>query len=348
MRTPYLSVLFSTLAILAATAQGEDQKKSQKITAKHYRIYDSNGHAVSWQAMLHKLQSAQVIFLGESHDDPVAHHLQAKIFKKLHQSCKKPSSTLALSLEMFERDVQHIVDEYLAGLITEQHFLAGSRPWKHYKDDYRALVEYAKKHNLAVIAANAPRRYVNRVGRLGADSLQQIPSASQRGLPPLPYGKASPTYTAKFKDIMEKMRKEHADKAKKKKHKHAGKKTSPPKDKKKTPGHSSHKKTTPRTFDLKKSLQAQSLWDAAMAYSIAEHLLKAPATQVLHLNGSFHTDSRLGIPEHLRRYRPGTTFLVVTILPEKSFPRFDCKEMTGRGDFVIVTDPALQRKTKRK
>ena len=34
---------------------------------------------------------------------------------------------------------------------------------------------------------------------------------------------------------------------------------------------------------------------------------------------------------------------MVTILPHKSFPRFDVGEMVDRGDFVIVTDPKLPR-----
>src|SRR3954467_8455063 len=68
-------------------------------------------------------------------------------------------------MEMFERDVQIVLDEYLSDLITEQHFLASSRPWGNYKTDYRPLVELAKEKHLDVIAANAPRRYVNMVSR---------------------------------------------------------------------------------------------------------------------------------------------------------------------------------------
>ena len=83
-----------------------------------------------------------------------------------------------------------------------------------------------------------------------------------------------------------------------------------------------------------------------MAYSIAEHLLRSPRSQVVHVNGSFHTEKRLGIPEHLQRYRPGTSMLVVTILPDKSFPKFTPKKMLNGGDFVIVTDSSLPRSYK--
>jgi hypothetical protein len=102
-------------------------------------------------------------------------------------------------------------------------------------------------------------------------------------------------------------------------------------------------KTAP---DSRRSLEAQSLWDATMAYSIAEFLMRSPRAQVIHLNGSFHTEKRLGTADHLLRYRPGTSFLVVTMLSAKSFPKFDRKEMADLGDFVIVTDLSLPRSFK--
>jgi len=98
--------------------------------------------------------------------------------------------------------------------------------------------------------------------------------------------------------------------------------------------------------DARRGLEAQSLWDATMAYSIAEFLMRSPRAQVIHLNGRFHTEKRLGIADHLLRYRPGTSFVVVTMLSAKSFPKFDAKEMTDLGDFVIVTDPSLPRSFK--
>ena len=109
--------------------------------------------------------------MGEQHDDAVAHFLQLQIFKAAVEKYSKDRK-VALSLEMFERDVQTVVDEYLKNLISETHFLASSRPWGNYKTDYRPLVELAKEKNLPVIAANAPRRYVNMVTRLGRDSLE--------------------------------------------------------------------------------------------------------------------------------------------------------------------------------
>lgn len=339
-----LCLLIAFTVQTSSRAEDKDDKVDKKkveVTEAHYRIYKGNGEAVSLDQLLSRLQSSDVIFLGESHNDPVAHHLELLLLKKLSERRETAGSAprpLALSMEMIERDVQHIVEEYLTDLITEQHFKASSRPWKNY-DDYRPLIEHAKSKKLAVIAANAPRRYVNLVGREGMEGLKKVQNPMQNGLPPIPYAKASPAYTAKFKSLMS----QHM-KTPKKEEKSQEKKEETKEEKKPTPKRPTDAKKPPvRKFDMDKALQAQSLWDASMAYSIVEHLLSQPRAQVLHINGSFHTEKRLGIPEHLLRYRPGTNCVVVTMTSHKSFPKFDVKEMTGLGDFVIVTDPSLPR-----
>ena len=97
------------------------------VTAENYRVYDGQGNAASVDAIVKALDSVDVVFLGEQHDDAVAHALQVEIFK---QAVTQYLATrkVALSLEMFERDVQIVVDEYLKGQISEAQFLAFCLP----------------------------------------------------------------------------------------------------------------------------------------------------------------------------------------------------------------------------
>ncbi len=282
----------------------ETKDASTVIADQHYRVYRGSGEAASLDDVIAAAKSAQVVFLGESHNDAVAHDLEKKILEQAW------TPGLALSLEMFESDIQYVVDEYLAGLISEEHLLSSGRAWRNYKKDYAPLVEFAKEKNSPVIAANPPRRYVNRVSRLGASALQELDPQAKQFLPPLPYAKASASYEEKFNRVMEEAR-------------------------------SGSNKLTPEA--LLRNLEAQSLWDAGMAYSIANFLTRNPGKRVLHVNGSFHTAYRLGIVEHLTRYRPDAKSLVITMSSEKSFPEFDREKMMNQGDFVIVTDPALPR-----
>ena len=268
-------ILFSLAALLLL-----QDPRPPTISEQHYRIYRGDGSLATLDQLVAESRKADVTFLGESHDDRVAHYLEEQILRRTWDS------NLALSMEMFERDVQYVLDEYLAGLITENHFVASGRAWSNYASDYRPLVEFAKEKGMPVVAANAPRRYVNRVSRLGAASLTEIEPEGRRFLPPLPYAEASAEYAAKFARLMEEHREE-------------GKPPSPE--------------------SIERGLEAQNLWDATMAYSIADFLTKHPGKRVLHINGGFHTTQGLGIVEHLLRYRPNTPVVVVTILPKGLF-----------------------------
>ncbi|CAE8638762.1 unnamed protein product, partial [Polarella glacialis] len=54
-----------------------------------------------------------VILLGEVHDDPVAHRLQLRILQHCAKKCLASGRRVVLSLEMFEADVQRVLDEYV-------------------------------------------------------------------------------------------------------------------------------------------------------------------------------------------------------------------------------------------
>ena len=292
------------------------------ITAVNYRLCHGDGAPASWEEMIAATKSATVTFLGEQHDDPVAHHLEQSILRATL------TSNLALSLEMFERDVQLVLDEYLADQITEKHLIASGRAWDNYDSDYQPLIEFAKTNHLPVIAANAPRRYVNLVSRQGAEALQSLSEQARHTLPPLPYMAASGPYAEKFFRVMEESRATAAE------------------DEDTTQAPSTPEEEQAKAAEdqaqLQRDLQAQTLWDAAMAQSIADYLDHHPEGRVLQINGSFHSAQRLGIPEHLARYRPGVSMLVITMVPDKFFPSFDHLTLRGMGDFVIVTDPELQ------
>eukprot|EP00198_Chlamydomonas_reinhardtii_P012673 XP_001702010.1 predicted protein [Chlamydomonas reinhardtii] len=123
--------------------------------------------------------------------------------QKLQRQLRRP---VALSLEMFEADVQHVMDEFLAGAIREADLVKDGRPWPNYQSDYRPLVMAAKEAGAPVVCANAPRRYVSLVGRSGAAALEALPPASRRHLPPLPLRPASNTYAAKIQWTMQRAR----------------------------------------------------------------------------------------------------------------------------------------------
>ena len=303
-----LSILLFT-ALAAQLAAG-----AQEAPAPHYRAFDAKGNAVTLQAVVDSLERADVLFVGETHDNPVAHLLEAELLRRADEAYGAPSAkhrAVALSLEMFERDVQTVLDEYLAGLITERHFLLSSRPWSNYETDYKPLVEYARAHHLPVIAANAPARYVSRVSSQGPESLKVLPQVAVKSwLPPLPFPPASEGYAAKFNRFMG--------------------------------GEGAAGATQAGAHGGMHLLEAQTLRDASMAYAISEYLKRGRDPLVVQVNGTFHSEERMGVPEQLARYRPKARAVVVTIVPADNFPNFDASTQGRLGDYVIITDPAVK------
>ena len=76
-----------------------------------YKVYDTkNSREVSIDDIIQDFAGADVLFFGEEHDDSIGHILEAQVFEKAHKAF---GNDVALSMEMFERDVQLVVDEYL-------------------------------------------------------------------------------------------------------------------------------------------------------------------------------------------------------------------------------------------
>ena len=95
-----------------------------------------------------------MVFFGEEHNDPTGHQLEIEILRMLHH---KNGEKQALSMEMFETDVQLVLNEYLQNLIREKNFVKEARAWNNYTD-YKPLIEYSREQGIQVIAANSPNR----------------------------------------------------------------------------------------------------------------------------------------------------------------------------------------------
>ncbi len=160
-----------------------------------YRIYDPKGKDIPYSKMVRQLEDADIIFFGELHDNPIAHWLQRELTGDLHASGGKQ---LVLGAEMFESDNQLLLDEYLAGMITEDKFEDEARLWQNHKTDYKPLLQYAFEHKIPFVATNVPRRYANLVYRKGFEGLDSLSQAAMAFLPPLPvaYDPELPGYKA--------------------------------------------------------------------------------------------------------------------------------------------------------
>ncbi|MEL6941999.1 MAG: ChaN family lipoprotein, partial [Bacteroidota bacterium] len=206
-------------------------------------------------------------------------------------------TTVALSREMFETDGQLILDEYLAGHITESKMTNDTRAWGNYKTDYRPMVELAKKKKQAIIAANAPRRYVNMVSRRGLGSLNNLTKESKQYIAPLPIETDDPGYYKRFKEIMG----EHMSSI----------------------GMNIYK--------------AQCVWDATMAYRIFQHWKKHKKERIFHLTGRFHSDYQQGTITQLRLLNKKISIKNISCFPITDFDQPNWDNYADLGNFLIVS-----------
>jgi len=270
-----------------------------------FRVYDREGRVSSVREILEAALDAEVLLVGEEHEDRVGHSVElellAELLGRLSRAEAEPRQ-LVLSLEMFEQDVQYVLDEYLAGLISEEHFLASARPWDNYVIAYRPLVEVARAHRIPVVASNAPRRYVARVTAEGPESLHALSPLAQSFLPPLPYPGPSERYREEWDRLMA------SD----------------------TAGAASHVMSP-------NAIQAQALWDAGMAYAVVGVLERRLDALVVHIAGSFHVARGTGIPERLVDYRPGTRVTSLVMESVEDVDAWDASSHRGLADFVVLT-----------
>jgi uncharacterized iron-regulated protein len=148
-----------------------------------YLLYTSEGKNVKYQKMIEMISSADVVFFGELHDNPIAHWLEYEVTADLH---KIVADKLIMGAEMFETDNQLLIDEYLSSAYEADKFEAEVKLWKNYKTDYKPLMEYARKNSLPFIATNIPRRYASMVSKKGLEVLDSLSPQAKEYIAPLP------------------------------------------------------------------------------------------------------------------------------------------------------------------
>ncbi len=215
------------------------------------------------------LMDYNIIFIGEEHQSRVSHNAEVTILRGL----AKRDSSLLLALEMFERDVQDVLDAYLMGKISEEEFLEQSRPWPNYLEDYRPLIEFAKKRSIPVIAANVPRRAASAVA--SANKISPKVMGEDRIYLPKLLHLDSKKYYMLFMSTM---------------------------------GQMLYSEPMGR-MNPKGLYKAQVLKDAVMAASLEPSL----DHRILFCCGHFHSDYHLGIPYQLQRNHPKLKISVIAM-----------------------------------
>jgi uncharacterized iron-regulated protein len=261
-----------------------------------HRVYDAKKKRYAdLEQMAAEVASSDVIFFGEQHDDGNAHRLE----RSLLEAVSRRRSDVILSLEMFERDVQGLLDDYLAGTIDEPTFLKAARPWPNYNVDYRPLVEFAKAKGWRVIAANVPRPIASAVSKQGlAAAIAALPDSSRRWAA-ADFSCPKDDYFTRFGESM-----------------------------------GGHGPTGPEAIG--RFYEAQCVKDETMAESIVRARSAGGSPLVIHMNGAFHSDFRDGTAERVAR-RGVKKITVLSAIPVPNLDTIEPKTERKKGEWLFFT-----------
>lgn len=216
------------------------------------------------QEILRELVKADVVYLGETHNHPEDHKAQLEILQALYQQNPK----IAIAMEMFQRPYQGVLDNFLAGKITEAQLVEQSEynerwgfPW----DYYAPLLRFAKIHQLPVLASNTPTEITRKVARSGLESLTR---AELRYIPPLSEIRID---NADYRQMVQEAYALH------------------------------HQAGQSNSTGFERFFTAQVLWDETMAETIAQFVRANPDYQVVVLAGQAHIVYGYGIPSRVAR-----------------------------------------------
>jgi uncharacterized iron-regulated protein len=277
------------------------------------RVYDSHDKAFTdFESMLVDVARADVVFIGEQHDDPNTHRLELGVLEGL----ARRRGDIVLAMEMFERDVQAPLDRFANGQATEAEFLKVARPWPAYSSDYKPLVDFAIEKDWPIVAGNVPRAIASEVSKNGFDVLKTKTAAEKSWFAAETRCPRDDDYFKRFAEAMGSHPIESG------------------------PGSSSAVAAARQS--LERFYDAQCLKDETMAESAARAYQAASTNGVhpivVHVNGAFHSDFHLGTADRTARRLPGKRVVVIAVLPvDKLDGLSPSKDDRKRGDYLVYT-----------
>ncbi|OMH25900.1 ChaN family lipoprotein [Motiliproteus sp. MSK22-1] len=175
--------VFSLLLLLGCAGPIKERPNDPLIG----RIYDtSNGQELSPEQFLRRAESADVLYLGEKHDNAEHHARQLEII----QSLVDRGLTPAIGFEFFDVGETGYLKQYVEGTgsslkiagskskKSQEQWLRKRLGWQDASEEYWgfyfSLVDLAKTHKLEVFGADLPSGVKSRLSRVGLKGLNPV------------------------------------------------------------------------------------------------------------------------------------------------------------------------------
>lgn len=226
---------------------------------------------------------SSVVLLGESHPDADHHRWQLYTVAALHGR----GGNIVIGFEAFPRRLQGVLDDWVAGKLTDEAFLKASewrQVWGYDASLYMPLFQFARINRIPMIALNVEQKLVARVGQQGWES---VPPSEREGLSdPAP---ASPAYQRELAHVylIKKSIPPGADPF-----------SSPQGPSIAEPDEAAVEEAVKQP-EFKRFVEAQLTWDRAMAEALASAKRKFSNATIVGILGSGHVEGGYGVPHQL-------------------------------------------------
>lgn len=221
--------------------------------------------------LVEKIGTSQVVYVSEIHTRYDHHLNQLAIIKSQHERHEK----LAIGLEFIQQPFQSVLDDYIAGRITEEAMLKGTQYFERWSYDfrlYRPIFQFALEHGIPLIALNIDRDIIDKIKSEGMEKL----SDEHRQYIPVDIDRDDAAYRERLQEVYDQ-----------------------------------HPQSEEHTFD--RFLEIQLLWDESMAARAAEWFQQQPDGHMVILAGGGHIMYGTGIPNRLQRRQALTSSSVINI-----------------------------------
>lgn len=278
--------LTATVAAATASANGTDSC----VVPGHWQV--PGGEVVSRATVIERASQAQVVLLGENHDDAAHHRWQLETLAALYRT----APGLSVGVEMFPRRLQPVLDAWSRGELDEAAFLEQTewqKTWGMAPELYMPIWRFVRDHRIALHALNVDRSEVRKVSGGGWQALDPT-LAAELGTPAAP--------VAAYRDGLREIYDAHM--------------THLPEGHKPTDG------------DFERFVEAQLLWDRAMAAGIASQSAKG---MVVGIMGSGHIRFGHGVPHQLRDLAVSSVYSLVPLAADEV-----CEDLSADLADVVV------------
>jgi uncharacterized iron-regulated protein len=130
----------------------------------------SAGRVVDPASMLADLQQAQIIYVGERHNDARHHAWQLRILREL----RRQDPELVLGMEMFDSAYQPVLDNWAAGRLDRRSFLEQVHwyaNWRFPYDLYEDILNFVRDQHVRLFGLNLPFHIPRKIAVGGIRSL---------------------------------------------------------------------------------------------------------------------------------------------------------------------------------